>query len=90
VGHAGHQPVRLVGHRLLFALTTERAALPAEWRAPLMIGFWGSYTTFSTLTLESWRMIEDGAWLTAGGNLLGSLALGIVAVIGGVALGRAM
>lgn len=75
---------------LLFALITERAALPAEWRAPLMIGFLGSYTTFSTLTLESWRMIEDGAWLAAGGNLLGSLALGVIAVIGGVALGRAI
>ena len=75
---------------LLFALITERSALPAEWRAPLMIGFLGSYTTFSTLTLESWRMIEDGAWLAAGGNLLGSLALGLIAVIGGVALGRAL
>lgn len=75
---------------LLFALVTERAALPAEWRAPLMIGFIGSYTTFSTLTLESWRMIEDGAWLAAGGNLIGSLGLGMAAIIGGVALGRAL
>lgn len=75
---------------LLFALIIERAALPAEWRAPLMIGLIGSYTTFSTLALESWRMIEDGAWLTAGGNLLGSVALGMLAVIGGVALGRAI
>ncbi len=48
---------------LLFALIVERAALPAELRAPLMIGFLGAYTTFSTLALESWRMIEDGAWL---------------------------
>lgn len=75
---------------LLFALIIERAALPADWRGPLMIGFLGSYTTFSTLSLESWRMIEDGAWLAAGGNLLGSLALGMVAVVGGVALGRAI
>jgi len=75
---------------LLFALVTERAALPADWRAPLMIGFLGSYTTFSTLSLESWRMIEGGAWLAAGANLLGSLGLGMAAVIGGVALGRAI
>lgn len=73
---------------LLFALLTERAALPAQWRAPLMIGFIGSYTTFSTLTLESWRMIDDGAWMAAGGNLLGSLVLGMAAVVGGVAVGR--
>lgn len=75
---------------LLFALIVERAALPAAWRAPLMIGFIGSYTTFSTLALESWRMIEDGAWLAAGGNLLASVVFGMLAVIGGVALGRAI
>jgi CrcB protein len=55
-----------------------------------MIGFLASYTTFSTLALESWRMIEGGAWLAAAGNLTGSVALGIAAVIGGVALGRAV
>jgi CrcB protein len=32
---------------LLFAMTTERALLPAEIRGPLMIGFIGAYTTFS-------------------------------------------
>lgn len=75
---------------LLFALMIERAALPAEVRGPLMIGFIGAYTTFSTLALESWRMIEDGAWLYAGANLIGSIVVGVIAVIGGIALGRAI
>lgn len=75
---------------LLFALVVERAALPAELRAPLMIGFIGSYTTFSTLALESWHMIEDGAWLYASMNVAGSVAVGIVAVVAGVAIGRAI
>lgn len=78
----------LVG--LLFALLVERAALPAAWRGPLMIGFIGSYTTFSTLALESWRMIEDGAWLAAGLNLGGTLVLGLAAVMAGIAVGRAI
>ena len=76
----------LVG--FLFALLTERAALPAELRGPLMIGFLGSYTTFSTLALESWRLVEEGAWLHAGFNLGGSVLLGMAAVLAGVALGR--
>ena len=75
---------------LLFALVVERATLAPEWRGPLMIGFLGSYTTFSTLALESWRMMEDGAWLAAAGNLLGSMVLGVAAVVAGVALGRAI
>ena len=75
---------------LLFVLLTERASLPAELRGPLMIGFIGSYTTFSTLALESWRMLQDGAWLTASINLGGSVLLGMLAVVAGVALGRAL
>jgi CrcB protein len=74
----------------LFALVVERAALPADLRGPLMIGFLGAYTTFSTLALESWRMIEDGAWLYASANLVGSIVIGVAAVIVGVALGRAI
>ena len=75
---------------VLFALITERAALPSGARAPVMIGFLGAYTTFSTLTLESWRMIEDGAWLSASANLVGSIVIGVGAVVVGVALGRAV
>lgn len=78
----------LVG--LLFALLMERVALLPELRGPLMIGFIGSYTTFSTLALESWRMFEDGLWLHAGANLLGSVVIGMLAVVAGIALGRAL
>ena len=75
---------------LLFVLVVERASLPADLRGPLMIGFLGAYTTFSTLALESWRMIEDGAWLLAALNLGGSVAIGMFAVVGGLAVGRAI
>lgn len=75
---------------VLFALIVERAALPADLRAPLLIGFLGSYTTFSTLALESWRMIEDGAWVYATLNLGGSIIIGVVAVVAGIGIGRAI
>ena len=75
---------------VLFALIIERTALNSSLRAPLMIGFVGAYTTFSTLALESWRMIEDGAWLTAALNLGGSVLIGMIAVVVGVTLGRAI
>lgn len=75
---------------VLFTLLIERAALPAELRGPLMIGFLGAFTTFSTLALDSWRLIDDGALLHATGNLAGSVLLGLLAVIGGITLGRAL
>ena len=73
---------------LLFAWILERGVLPADLRAPLMIGFLGAYTTFSTFMLESWRLVEDGAWMLALLNLGGSVLIGLVAVLGGLAVGR--
>lgn len=75
---------------LLFAMTVERSTLTAEVRAPLMIGFLGAYTTFSTLMLESWRMIEDGAMLAGIANLAGSTLIGVAAVLAGLTLGRSL
>lgn len=74
----------------LFALTVERGVLPAESRAPLMVGFLGAYTTFSTLMLESWRLIEDGSVVTGALNLAGSSLIGIAAILIGLTLGRAI
>ena len=45
---------------LLAAMTIDRATLPAEIRGPVLIGFIGAYTTFSTYMLESWRLVEVG------------------------------
>ncbi|MDE3113368.1 MAG: fluoride efflux transporter CrcB [Chloroflexota bacterium] len=73
---------------LLFALTIERAVVPASVRAPVMVGFIGAYTTFSTYMLESWRLLEDGSWTLAITNLVGSVILGLVSVAAGLALGR--
>jgi CrcB protein len=75
---------------LLFALAVERGVLPAGIRAPVMVGFIGAYTTFSTLMLESWRLIEDGATGLALANVVGSSVLGLAAVFIGLTIGRAL
>ena len=75
---------------LLFAMTTERAILPADIRGPVMIGFIGAYTTFSTYMLESWGLLESGSWAPALANLGGSVVLGLIAVAAGLTLGRAL
>ncbi|MEO5939407.1 MAG: fluoride efflux transporter CrcB [Candidatus Limnocylindrales bacterium] len=75
---------------VLAALIIERGLLPSDLRAPLVVGFLGAYTTFSTLMLDSWRLLEDGLLALAVLNLVGSMLLGVVAVVGGLWLGRAI
>ena len=75
---------------LVFALAMDRAVLAPEVRVPLMVGFIGSYTTFSTLMLESWVLVEEGDLTRMLFNLLGSVAVGMVAVVAGLAVGRAL
>ena len=75
---------------LLFAMTTERAVLPADIRGPVMIGFIGAYTTFSTYMLESWGLIESGSYVAALANLGGSVVIGLVALAAGLIIGRAI
>jgi fluoride exporter len=75
---------------LLFVLFTERITVDPWLRSTLTIGFLGAYTTFSTLSLESYRLLEDGAVGLALANTLGSLAAGLTAVYLGVVCGRAV
>ncbi len=73
---------------VLFVLSQDRTDLPAEIRGPVLIGFLGAYTTFSTFMLESWRLMESGAWIAATANLGGSLAIGMAALLAGLVVGR--
>ena len=75
---------------LVFTLFTERLTVAPWMRSTVMIGFFGAYTTFSTLSLETFRLLEDGAYAGAIANGLGSLAAGLVAVYLGVVIGRAV
>jgi len=75
---------------LVFTLATESWGLAAWLRSALTIGFLGAYTTFSTLTFETYRLAEDRALGLAAANVLGSCAAGLAAVYLGVVLGRVL
>ena len=72
----------------LFTVLTERFRVSPWLRSTLTIGFLGAYTTFSTFTLETFRLMEDGAYVLATANAVGSLTAGLLAVYAGVVLGR--
>jgi len=72
-----------------FSLVWLQATLvSSEMRDLVTIGFLGSFTTFSTFSYETVAMLRDGEWWRAGGYALGSVALGLVAVIAGGILAR--
>jgi len=74
----------------LFTLMTEQLTTASWLRAAVTIGFVGAYTTFSTLTYETYRLMEDGALGLAAANVFGSVAAGLLAVYLGVVAGRAL
>lgn len=73
---------------LLFVYLVERAALAPVWRAALVIGLLGAFTTFSTFSIETLLLMEKGAYLKAIGNMTASLLLCMAAVWVGAKMGR--
>lgn len=68
----------------------ESTAVAPEWRAFFGIGLIGGYTTFSTFSYETVRLIQDGAWERALVYVLGSVVLSLTAAILGFGLASAL
>lgn len=73
---------------LFLTLATGRLAVPPEARLFVAVGFLGGYTTFSSFSYETLRLLEQGQWGAAALYFLGNTGLGMVGVFLGVILAR--
>jgi CrcB protein len=75
---------------LIFALSDRSDLLSPEWRIFLTTGFCGGFTTFSTFSYESLRLLQDGEYLYVAAYVLVSIILGLSATFLGIVLVRAI
>ena len=80
--------VNVLGSALIGALAAQEEMLSPEARQFLMVGVLGGFTTFSSFSLQTLRLAQDGDWVRAAGNVLGSVALCLAAVAVGYRVAR--
>lgn len=75
---------------LLWTLFEDRWFVSGEVRTVLLVGFMGAFTTFSAFILETGQLARSTEWGAAAINLVAQNGLGFLALLVGVALGRAI
>jgi CrcB protein len=87
----GTLAVNVIGSFLLglvMAATLHSTLLPHAVRVGITTGFMGGFTTFSTFSYETFRLIDDGSYLEAGANIFLNLAACLVFASLGIFLGH--
>ena len=57
-----------------------RMLVSGDVRQFVMVGICGGYTTFSSFSLQTLTLVQDGELIQAGGNIIGSVTLCLLAV----------
>jgi CrcB protein len=74
----------------LFIWLIERSTLGELWRMAITVGFLGAFTTFSTFSVESIRLLEEGAFGLALGYIAGQLIFCLTLAWFGAQLARSL
>jgi CrcB protein len=73
---------------ILYVVFVERLSDTAVWRAALLTGVLGGFTTFSAFSIETFNLLEQGEPMKALTNALLSVTLCVGATWVGVVLAR--
>lgn len=87
----GTMAVNILGSFLLGLImegSMRSTLLSPEVRMGITVGFMGGFTTFSTFSFETMRLLEEGSIWQAGANVLLNIVICIVAAGIGIYLAR--
>jgi CrcB protein len=70
--------------------TTERVLMDPRWRLLVVVGFCGSFTTFSSYAFETMAYFEQGQWGLMLINIFSNNLLCLGGALTGMALARAL
>ena len=70
--------------------TTERVLVDPRWRLLVVVGFCGSFTTFSSYAFESMSLFEQGQWGLMLINIFSNNLLCLAGALAGMAVARAI
>lgn len=73
---------------VLFVVITEKGLIAESWRPLLVVGFLGALTTFSTFSLETVGLLQQGEWLSAMVYVLSSVIICLFLTWAGIELAR--
>ena len=76
----------IIGYFMQFALTTD--IISPDIRTLVTIGFLGAFTTFSTFSYETTKLLEDGQFVSVILNIAANVGLGLAATLLGTLLAR--
>ena len=76
----------IVGFFVIWA--TERALVDPRWRLLVVVGFCGSFTTFSSYAFETMAYFEQGQWGLMLANILANNLLCLGGALAGMAVAR--
>ena len=74
----------------LYVVITEKSGLQPYGQQLLSVGFLGAFTTYSTYSLDAFRMLEQGQLTYALLYLVGTMLVCLLATWAGLVLARAM